>query len=103
MLNGTVFYFFKICIYLLFLERGREGEKEGKNINVWLPLERPLLGTWPATQVCALTGNQTGNPLVCRSALNPLSHTSQGCLFFFTVAFFVPVKHSIHGHSVFCI
>ena len=78
MLNGTVFYFFKICIYLLFLERGREGEIEGKNINVWLPLERPLLGTWPATQVCALTGNQTGNPLVCRSALNPLSHTSQG-------------------------
>ena len=26
---------------------------------MWLPLSRPLLGTWPATQVCALTGNPT--------------------------------------------
>ena len=38
----------------------------------------PLLGTWPATQACALTGNRTRDPLVCRWALNPLSHTSQG-------------------------
>ena len=45
---------------------------------MWLPLTRPLLGTWPATQACVLTGNQTGDPLVCRLALNPLSHTSQG-------------------------
>ena len=35
-------------------------------------------GTWPTTQACALTGNQTGDLLVCRPALNPLSHTSQG-------------------------
>ena len=34
--------------------------------------------TWPATQACALTGNQTGDPLVRRPALSPLSHTSQG-------------------------
>ena len=39
-----------------------------------------LLGTWPATQVCALTGNQTSNSLVCRLVFNPLSHTSQGHL-----------------------
>ena len=39
--------FFKDFIYL-FLERGREGEREG-NINVWLPLTCPLLGTWPET------------------------------------------------------
>ena len=38
----------------------------------------PLLGTWPATQVGALTGRQTSNPLVC----NPLIHTSQGSLSF---------------------
>ena len=31
---------------------------------MWLPLMRPLLGTWPATQTCALTGNQTSDPLV---------------------------------------
>ena len=45
---------------------------------MWLPLMRPLLGTRPATQVCALTGNRTGDPLVCRLVLSPLSHSSQG-------------------------
>ena len=48
------FFFFKILF--IFRERGREGERE-RNINVWLPLECPLLSTWPATQACALTGN----------------------------------------------
>ena len=43
-----------------------------------LPLARPHLGTQPATQACALTGNQIGDPLVHRPVLNPLSHTSQG-------------------------
>ena len=38
----------------------------------------PQPGTWPATQACALTGNQTSNPLVRGLVLNPLSHTSQG-------------------------
>ena len=36
------------------------------------------MGTRPATQACALTRNQTGDPLVQRPALNPLSHSSQG-------------------------
>ena len=31
-----------------------------------------------ATQVCALTGNQTGNLSLCRMTPNQLSHTSQG-------------------------
>ena len=43
-----------------------------------LPLTHPQLGTWPATQACALTGNQSGDLLVPRLAHNPLSHTSQG-------------------------
>ena len=33
---------------------------------MWLPLAHPLLGTWPSTQACVLTGNQTSDPLVCR-------------------------------------
>ena len=50
-------YLFEDFIYLI-LERGEGREKERKrNINVWLPLTRPLLGTWPTTQACALTGN----------------------------------------------
>ena len=64
-------------IYFLLLERRREKESQ-KNISVWLPLTCPQLETWPATQACALTGNQTGNPLAHRPVLNPLSHTSQG-------------------------
>ena len=53
-------------------------KKRERNINVWLPLAHPQLGTWPAGQICALKGTRTSNPLVCRPTLNPLSHTSQG-------------------------
>ena len=43
-----------VCLFrFIFLERGRVKERE-RNINVWLSLARPLLGTWPATQACAL-------------------------------------------------
>ena len=68
----------KFVRFYLFLERGegREEERE-RNINVWLPLADPLLETLPAAQACALTGNRTGDPVVCRPALNPLSNTSQ--------------------------
>ena len=66
-------FFFKDFIYL-FLERreGREKERE-RNTNVWLPLMCPPLGTWPATQACALAGNQTGDPLLHRPVLSPLT------------------------------
>ena len=70
--------FLKYFTYL-FLDRGEGKEKEkDRNINVWLPLACPRLETWLATQACALTGNRTGNPLVCKPALNPLSHSSRG-------------------------
>ena len=77
----TLFYLFtflKDFIYL-FLERGewKESGRETSMCGVWLPLARPLLGTWHTTQACALTGNRTGDPLVCRPVLNPLSYTSQ--------------------------
>ena len=64
--------------YLFIFREGKGGRERKRNINLWLPLERPLLGTWPATQACALTGNQTSDPLVHRPALSPLIHTSQG-------------------------
>ena len=41
----------------------------------------PQLGTWPATQARALRGIEPVT--LCRPALNPLRHTSQGCLDFF--------------------
>ena len=43
----------------------------------WLPVAQPQLGTWPATQACTLTGNQTSDLPVHRPVLIPLSHTSQ--------------------------
>ena len=48
-----IFIFLKDFIYL-FLREGKRGRKRERNINVWMPLMRPLLGTWPATQACAL-------------------------------------------------
>ena len=77
-----LFIFIKDFIYI-FLEKGEQREKEReRNVNVWLPLARPLLGTWPATQACALTGNRTSDPSFCSPVLNPLSHTSQGFIAF---------------------
>ena len=68
-------------LFYLFLYTGEGNEKERERIvNVWLLLMHPLLGTWPTTQARALSGNQTGDPLVLRLVLNPLSHTSQGQL-----------------------
>ena len=55
-----IFYLFIYLFIYLFLKRGEEREI---NINVWLPLKRPLRGAWLATQACALTGNQTCSPL----------------------------------------
>ena len=75
----TIMYNFQKIFIYLFLKRGERREKErDRNINVWLPLTCPLLGTWPTTQACALTGNQTSDPLVHRLTPSPLSHTSQG-------------------------
>ena len=86
--KDVLYLLFKISylfIYLFIFREGEGREKEReRNINVRLPLMCPLLGTWPATQACALTGNRTGDPLVCRLPLKPLSHTSQGEKIYFT-------------------
>ena len=72
-------FFKKILFVYIFLETGEGREKEReRNINVWLSLTCLPVQTWPATKACALTGNQTSNLLVCRLALNLLSHISQG-------------------------
>ena len=87
------FFFFYRFFLLVFRQSGRQGEREG-NISVWLPLARPLLATLSATQACALTGNWAGDPLVFRQVLNPLSHTSQGYIFFlFFLWAFIKLKY----------
>ena len=69
---------------------------------MWLPLEHPLPGTWPATQACALTGNQTSDPLVCRMALNPRSPASQGSTSFLNGCILCPCSDALElvGDSV---
>ena len=75
-------FFNKDFIYL-FLDREEVREREmERNINVWLPLACPPQGTWHPTQACALTGNQTSDPLFHRPTLNPLSHSSQSFFVF---------------------
>ena len=85
----------KVLFIYLFLETGREGERD-RNINVWLPLMRPLLGTWPTTQACALTGSGTGNrqPFGLQVGTQTLSYTSQGTSLHFYVEFHLSPKFS---------
>ena len=59
-----------------------------RNINL-LPLALPQLGSRPATQACALTGDLTSNLRICRLALSPLSHTS--IIFFIHTFGYFPV------------
>ena len=70
-----VCFFFKI----LFIFRGRGRERErGRETLIGCLLHTPQLGTGPATQACALTGNRTSDLLLCGTVLNQLSHTGQG-------------------------
>ena len=59
-----------------------EDERQ-RNINVWLPVMYPLLGTWPATQACDLTGNQTSNPLVLEASTQSTDPHQPGLVNFF--------------------
>ena len=103
-IEGTslvLFYFFNIYFCkdfsYLFLERGEGREKERETSDQLL-LVQPQMGTWPAAQVCALTGDQTGDLSVHRLMLNQLSHSSQGpCLdLSATVAIFLQVHPYFH-------
>ena len=70
--------FLKIFLFIcLFLERGDGREKEGEKHQCVVASRAPPTGD----QVCALLGNQSSNPQVCRPVLNPLSHTSQSRIF----------------------
>ena len=59
------YVFWRTLIYLFIFREGEGREKKReRNISVWLSFMWPPLRTWPVTQVCALTGNRTGDPLV---------------------------------------
>ena len=72
---------------LFIFREGKGGRKRGRETSMCGCLScTPNWGTWPSPQACALTGNRTSDPLVCRPALNPLSHTSQGKIMFLTAS-----------------
>ena len=81
--NLTLSFFLKnflkiLFIYLfIFRERGREGEREGEKHQCVVAVHAPYLGTWHAAQEYTQTENQSGDFLVSRPMLNPLSYTSQ--------------------------
>ena len=87
--HSFFFLLFKKYFIYLFLKEGKGERKRGRKTLMCvryidqLPLAHPQLGSWPATQACALTGNRTTDSLVHRLELNPLSHTSQGFFLFF--------------------
>ena len=73
------YFLFQRFYLFLEIENGKERETLMRKRNIdGLPLAHPQMGTWPATQACALTGNRTSDPLLCSLVLNSLSHTSQG-------------------------
>ena len=73
-----VIIIFKKTFYLfIFRQRGREREREGKKHQFVVASRTPLVETWLATQLCALTSIRTSDLLIHRLVLNRQSHTSQ--------------------------
>ena len=60
----VLFFIFFLRFYLFIFREGKGRSKREENINVCLPLKRPLLATWPTNKTCALTqaGAQSTEP-----------------------------------------
>ena len=80
---------FSLKFFLLIPERGkgrkREEEKHEheRETSTGCLSHTPQLGTEPATQACALTGNPTCDPLVCEMMPNQLGYTGPGYILAF--------------------
>ena len=70
--SGCSFYLF------IFRERGRKKEREGEKDQYVVASGTPPTRDVACNPGVCPDGNQTSDALVCRPALNPLSHTSQG-------------------------
>ena len=90
----TLFVFNFVPIISLFFKdfinffkgRGGEGEREREKHQCPSPMS-PAGDLAHNTGTCS-TGNQSGNPLVHRPTLNPLSYTSHGIYIFFILYIF---------------
>ena len=91
------FLFLKDIIY--FRQRGREGgRKRGRETSVCGCLScAPYWGPGPQSRHEPWSGNWTSDPVVHRPVLNPLSHTSQGCLYFYRCKYWTTLFTSMRG------
>ena len=71
----------------LFLERGREGEREGEKHQCVVAFHMLPTGDLTYNPDMCSDWELNRHPLVPRLALNALSHTSQGCLWVFLMSF----------------
>ena len=83
-LSSHFLSFLKKILFIYFQRQGKGGRKDReRNIDVQKIHQSVASHTPPTgdlthtTQACALTGNQTSDLSVRRSALSPLSHTNQ--------------------------
>ena len=72
-----IYIFIYLLTYLLFRE-GKGGRKKGRETSMCGCLSSAPTGDLACNPGMCPNWNPTGNPLVRRPALNPLSHTSQG-------------------------
>ena len=72
---NSLFIFLKILLIFREVKGGRKRRRETSVCGCLL--HAPYLGTWHAAQEYTQTENQSGDFLVSRPMLNPLSYTSQ--------------------------
>ena len=70
-------------LFIYFRERGREDEREGEKHQCVVASHVPLAGDLARNPGMCSDWESNNHLLVCRPALNPLSHNSQGNVFVF--------------------
>ena len=93
---SLLFFLFKKIIYsFIFRERGREGERDGGKHQSVVASNASPSGDLACNPGMCLTGIWTGDPLVRRLALNPLSYTNQRSLWFWLMHLFLKCSLSL--------
>ena len=88
----SIFFFLKISF--IFRQRGREGEREGGKHQCVVASPIPPTGDLALkSKHVPYTGNWTSDLSVHKLALNPLSHTSQGSIYFVS-SYYCPICNS---------
>ena len=89
-------------VFYLFLDRGERREKKReRNINMWLPLTCILLGTWPASQACALTENGNHRCFGLQAGAHSTEPHQPGLFLFFMVIFVLCLTDLHLRHRIF--